>query len=143
VRAATLARISLLLVAAATFLAIFYAQELKREDPLLKAAWPPVVTFRPTGPLPPHIYRDAHFHLRTSVNDVLVVSVVSRHTGRIVAVLPRLAMRAYEHRSPSWDGRTATGALAPPGDYTLSVHFVHAGDTVKPALTIRLEAPAA
>jgi hypothetical protein len=143
VRAATLARLSLVLVAAATFVAIFYAQELKREDPLLKRYWPLVVTFRPTGPLPPHVYRDAHFHLRTSVSDTLVVSIVSRRTGRIVAVLPSLAMRAYQHRSPSWDGRTASRTLAPPGVYTLSIRFVNADQTVKPALMLHLEGPAA
>jgi hypothetical protein len=143
VRAATLARLSLVVVAAATFLAIFYAQELKREDPLLKRAWPLVVTFRPIGAAQPHVYRDAHFHLRTSVDDTLVVSIVSRRTGRVVAVLPPLAVRAYQHRSPTWDGRTATRTFAPPGNYTLSVRFVDAGQTVKPALTLHLEGPAA
>ena len=142
-RAATLAGISLVAVAAATFLAIFYAQELKREDPLLKYAWPAVVRFKPVGPLPPHVYRDAHFHLRTSVEDTLVVPIVSRRTGRTVAVLPRLPVVAYRHRSPSWDGRAANGALAPAGAYSLAIRFVHAGQTVKPALTLQLEGPSA
>jgi hypothetical protein len=143
VRAATLARISLLAVAAATFLAIFYAQELKREDPLLKYALPAVVRFQPTGPRAPHVTRDAHFDLRTSVNDTLVVAVVSDRTGRTVTTLPAVAMTAYRHRHLSWDGRAAHGAFAPPGIYTLAIHFVRAGQTVKPALTIHLEGPAA
>jgi hypothetical protein len=143
VRAATLARLCLVVVAAATFLAIFYAQELKREDPLLKFAWPAVIRFQPTGPLPPHVSRDAHFHLRTSVNDTLVISIVSRRSGRTVAVLPPLPVLAYRHRSPTWDGRTADRALAPAGAYSLAVRFVHAAQTVKPALTLQLEGPAA
>ena len=142
-RAATLARLTLVLLAAATFLAIFYAQELKREDPLLKYAKPPVVRFRPVGPRQPHVSREAHFDLRTSVNDTLIVSIVSRGSGRTVAVLPPQPMQAYRHRALTWDGRTARGTLAPVGVYTLAIRFMRAQQTVRPPMTLHLEGAAA
>jgi hypothetical protein len=151
-RAATLAGISLVAVAVATFLAIFYAQELKRQDPLLKYACSAlarfstcvtVVSFQPSGPRAPHVNRAAHFRLRTSVNDTLVVSIVSERSGHTVRILPAVPMIAYEHRSLTWDGRTAQGTPAPPGRYRLAIHFVHANSTVKPILTLQLEGPPA
>jgi hypothetical protein len=74
---------------------------------------------------------------------MLVVAIVSQRSGRTVTTLPAVQMTAYRHRHLSWDGRAAGGALAPPGTYTLAVHFVRAGQTVKPALTLHLEGSAA
>ncbi len=141
-RAATLARLTLVLLAAATFFAIFYAQELKREDPLLKYATPRVVRFQPVGPRQPHVSREAHFDLRTSVNDTLRVSIVSVASGRAVAVLPPAPMSAYRHRALAWNGRTARGVLAPVGAYMLAIRFVRAHQTVTPPMTLHLEGAA-
>ena len=140
-RAATLARLSLVALVAATFLAIFYAQELKREAPLLQYAKPGAVTLRPVGPRPPHVYRFAHFDLRTNVADTLSVSIVARSNRRVVDVLAPAPMTAYHRRPFTWDGRTSAGALAPAGVYVLSIRFEHARRTVNPAMTISLEGP--
>ena len=88
------------LLVLATFLAIFYAQERKRETPLLDAAWPAVVRFRPVGGAAsqPHLAREAHFKLRTSVGDALDVSIVSERSGRTVRVIDGVPVHAYRHR---------------------------------------------
>ena len=91
-----LARLSLVVLVAATFLAIFYAQELKRQPPLLQYAEPGAsLPFQPAGALAsPHVHRFAHFKVRgTSVGDTLAVSIVNERTGRDGA-RPRAARRA-------------------------------------------------
>jgi len=144
VRAGPLARITFALLVIATFLAIFYAQVRKHESPLLKRAWPAVVRFRPVGGsgAQPRLSREAHFKLRTSVGDTLDVSIVSGRSSLTVRALDPVRMHAYQHRSLTWDGRTAAGRLAAPGTYTLRIRFTRAGHTVTPPLRLVLEGPA-
>jgi hypothetical protein len=144
VRAATLARVSLLVLAAATFFAIFYAQELKREDPLLLRPYPGVLRFEPAGGgvAKSGIPEQAHFKVRASVDDLLDVAIVSKRTGRTVAVI-RVPVRKYVSVALAWDGRTPAGAAAAPGLYQLRVHFQRAGRTVQAPLTLHLLGPPA
>jgi hypothetical protein len=139
VRAATLARVSLVVLAAATFFAIFYSQELKREDPLLLRPYAGVLRFEPAGGglAKSGVVEEAHFHVRASVGDLLEVAIVSRRTGRTVAVIT-VPVREYVSVALAWDGRTAAGAVAAPGLYLLRVHFHRAGRTVQAPLTLHL-----
>jgi len=128
-------------VVVATFLAIFYAQELKGRPRLL--LWPTagVVRFQPTGVLAnPHLTRFAHFNVRASVGDTLEVAIVSRRSGRTVRVFT-VPVHEYRHRALTWDGRSAAGALQPPGTYEISVHFVRADQTVLAPKTLDLLGP--
>jgi len=140
VRAATLARVSVALLAVATFLAIFYAQELKRRDPLLMMPtghW--VQRFQPAGPLrDPHRY--AHFDVKATVDDTLVVSIASARTGATVDTVT-LTVSKYRRAPISWNGRLRSGALAPPGRYRIRVHFEHGGQTIAPAAQLQLDGP--
>ena len=69
--------------------------------------------------------------MRTSVDDVLDISVITT-AGRAVAVVKTgLAVHKYRETPPlHWDGRTTAGALASPGSYLLRVRFQRAGQTV-------------
>jgi hypothetical protein len=142
VRAATPARISLVALVIATFLAIFYAQEVKREAKLLNEPFSShVVSFQPVGPITrPHVTREAHFHVRATVDDTLAVAIVDERSGRTERVLVT-RVHAYKHVDLTWNGRTATGTLAPPGRYRLSVHFERRDQTVTPTEQLALLGP--
>lgn len=127
------------LLVVATFLALFYAQELKHQDPLIKGARPVRLTFRPSGPG----VRHAHFDVRTSVNDRLDVQIVSERAGRTVRTIP-LRAHAYIHVPVTWDGRTDAGAAAAPGTYLVRVHLERWDRTVPlRRIVLHLEGPAA
>jgi len=136
--AAPLARAVLAALVVASVAAFFYAGVLKRETPLLIWPNPGIDAFAPAGGST--LDRAAHFRLKASVGDVLDVRVLSS-AGRLVAVLRSgVRVREYRHILLSWDGRTATGSLAPRGFYELAVHFRHAGRTVvAPGFLMHLE----
>jgi hypothetical protein len=139
--AVTLAGCVFALLVAGSVVAVFYAQELKREVPLLMEPAGRTVNLDPTGN-GIHPLRWAHFHVKTSVDDVVDVSVVTT-TGRVVAVIRRgLPTHAYDGRIDlHWDGRTSTGALAAPGYYRVQVHLRRSRRTiVAPTFLLHLEA---
>jgi hypothetical protein len=125
----------------ATFLAIFFAQELKRRPALLLA---PIgtgtITFQPVGTITlPHVHHYAHLWVRTTITDNLTVSIVSDRSGATERTFS-LRLHKYAGAHVVWNGRT-TGALAAPGDYRIVVHFATAGQAVEPLLTLRLVGP--
>ncbi len=125
-RAATLARAVLVLLVAASVYALFRDQELKREAPLVNGH-SATTRFRPGGPPP----RSAHFHLKLSVGDVVDVTVLAAGTNRAVDVIARdRRVREYKKFELIWNGRTATGAPAPPGRYLVEVRLERAGRSV-------------
>jgi hypothetical protein len=126
----------------ATFLAIFFAQELKRRPALLLA---PIgtgtIAFQPVGAITlPGVHHYAHLSVRTTVSDQLTLSIVSERSG-VTERTFSLRLRKYRRKYLAWTGATVTGALAPPGDYRLVVHFATGGQTVRPLLTLRLLGP--
>ena len=133
-RATPLARAAFAALVAASFLAFFYAQELKGRDPLLRG-WTHVdVRFPRTGA------QFAHFHVTATVSGPLSASVVAAHGGRTVDVL-RVVVRRYRRREIVWDGRTSAGAPAPPGVYRVTVLVRGASAPVTlTGLTLTLEA---
>lgn len=135
-RAATLARAVLALLLAASVGALFYAQALKREDPLV-IGHGGRTTFRPGGPGARH----AHFHLRLSVGGAVDVEVVPRASDRQVATLARdRRVREYRKFELIWDGTTSDGTPAPPGRYQVEVRIEASGRTViVPGLQLVLE----
>ena len=130
-RAATLARVVLALLVVASVAALFYAQALKHEAPLVSPVKGGIDTFQPGGTGGHGLLRQAHFRVRTSVDDVLDISVITT-AERLVAVLRTgLRVRHYRETPPlHWDGRTSAGVLAAPGTYLVAVRFRHAGQTV-------------
>jgi hypothetical protein len=125
----------------ATFLAIFFAQELKRRPALLLS---PIgtgtITLQPVGEITlPHVHHYAHLRVRTTIGDRLTVSIVSKHSGATERTFS-LRVRAYHGQPVFWTGATASGALAAAGDYRIVVHFA-TGQTVEPLLTLRLVEP--
>ena len=126
VRAATLARVALVLLVAASVYALFRDQELKREAPLVNGH-SATTRFDPSGPPP----REAHFHLKLSVGDVVDVTVLAAGTDRAVDVIARdRRVREYRMFELIWDGRTSAGAPAAPGRYLVEVRLERAGRTV-------------
>jgi flagellar hook capping protein FlgD len=124
-RAATLARVALAVLVAAGVVAFFIAQAVKREAPLVNGHGG-VTRFRPDGPG----VREAHFHLKLSVGDVVEVSVLNA-AGREVQVIAReRRVREYQRFELVWNGTTAAGALATPGDYRVEVRLERTGRTV-------------
>ncbi len=125
-RAATLARAALTALVAAAVAALFIAQALKREAPLVNGHGG-VTTFRPGGPG----VTEAHFHLKLSVGDVVEVSVLNGRSQALVKVVAsHRRVREYKKFELIWNGTTTTGAPAPPGRYLVEVRLEDAGRTV-------------
>jgi hypothetical protein len=133
-RATPLARAAFAALVAASFLAFFYAQELKGRDPLLKG-WTHVdVRFPRTGA------KFAHFHVTATVSGPLSASVVAARGGRAVDVV-HVVVHRYQRHAIVWDGRTSAGAPAPPGVYHVTVLVRGASVPVTlTGLTLTLEA---
>jgi hypothetical protein len=130
-RAATLARIVLALLVAASVAALFYAQALKHQAPLVRPVKAGTDTFQPAGTGAKGLLREAHFRVRTSVDDVLTIEVVTTADRRVAVIATGLPVRSYRETPPlHWDGRTSRGALAPPGTYLVQVRFRRAGQAV-------------
>jgi hypothetical protein len=135
-RAAPLARAVLAALVVAAVAALFYAQALKHRDPLLKNPLPGVDSFQPSAGV------QAGFLVKSTIDDVLTIAVVTP-AGRPVAVV-RSHLRVRTDRSVKlhWDGRTVTGALARSGSYELRVHFARAGTTlIVPGFVMVLRGP--
>ena len=105
-RAATLAGAVFAVLVLASVAALFYAQVLKREAPLLLKPQG-TDTFEPAGNGREHPH-EAHFDVRTSVDDVLDVSVVSVGGRQVAVIRTGLPIRRYQHQALSWNGRTET-----------------------------------
>jgi len=127
-RAATLARVVLALLVAASVGALFYAQALKHQAPLVRPVKAGTDTFQPAGTGGSGLLRQAHFRVRASVADVLDIEVITTADRRVAVIATGLAVRPYRETPPlHWDGRTSGGALAPPGTYLVQVRFRRAG----------------
>jgi hypothetical protein len=140
--AATLACVVFATLVLASVAALFYAQVLKREAPLLL---PPAVAmdvFEPSGP-GVHPPREAHFRVRTSVDDVLDIAVLKGNDRQVAVIATGLPVHKYQHATLHWDGRTTAGKPAPPGIYLIQVRFSHAGQTViQSGFQLHLQGPA-
>jgi hypothetical protein len=117
--AAALARIALALLALATVGALLIAERLKQKPSLViaSAIWHPS-----QGSFDPRT-STATFSFDTHYRDDLSVSIVG--AGGAVVVLARNYPVAPYRRTEifRWNGRTATGKLAPAGAYVVQVHF--------------------
>lgn len=141
VRAATLARVALVLLVAASVYALFRDQELKREPPLLKRPKAYTDTFQPSGAGHP-FDRAAHFDVRATVGDVLDIWVVTPAGRQVDAVATGLRVREYRSVRLHWDGTTTAGQAARPGVYELRIHFRRAGQTlIVPGFRLLLKGP--
>lgn len=129
-----LARAAFALLIAGAVAALFIAQALKREAPLIKDHSHPMAF-----PGPGH--RFAHFKVRATLGGHVDVDVL---TASGEAEVARIAthLRIHEYRSfhLTWNGRTTSGAPARPGLYVVRVHFDEYGRSVvvpKFVLTLR------
>ncbi len=139
-RAATLARVSLVALALATFLAIFRAEELKREAPaLLLRPVPGVLRFEPGGGGAQRsgLRREAHFRVPAPVAAVLAGAGGSAAPGRRVFVF-RVPVHEYAIKHLAWNGTTSAGVPAAPGYYLLRIHFERRDETLQAGLTLAL-----
>ena len=140
--AATLACAVFATLVLASVAALFYAQVLKREAPLLLPPRAAMDVFEPGGP-GVHPPREAHFRVRTSVDDVLDIAVLTSADRPVAVIATGLPVHKYQHATLHWDGRTTAGTIAPPGIYLLQVRFAHAGQTViESGFQLHLEGPA-
>ena len=90
-----------------------------------------VDTFQPGGTRGHGLLRQAHFRVRTSVDDVLDISVITTAERLVAVVRTGLRVQRYRETPPlHWDGRTSGGAFASPGSYLVRVRFQRAGETV-------------
>jgi hypothetical protein len=133
------ARVVFVLLVVATFSAFFAAQRLKSA--------PPVATikkitrhFSPNG----DGRRDvARIRIRVRKDDDVTISVVDAagtEVRRLASAVPATSERAVRVR---WDGRTASGAVAPESDYRIRVSLRRGGRavTLNPGLSIDTTAP--
>lgn len=136
--AAILARAAFAALVAGSVAAVFIAQALKREIPLINEHSRSLAF-----PGPGH--RDAHFRLKVTLDDVLDISILPANGGRVVKVIAtHLRKREYRKFDLTWNGTTTAGTPAPPGEYVVQVRFEHAGRTVivpNFVLTLRRHVP--
>jgi hypothetical protein len=136
--AAILSRAAFAALVAASVAALFIAQALKREIPLVNGH-----TRSIAFPGPGH--RFAHFDLKTSLGGFVDVSILSASGNRPVKVIAsHLRVHEYQKFHLVWNGTTTAGTPAVPGEYVVQVHFEHAGRTVivpNFVLTLRRRAP--
>jgi hypothetical protein len=126
--AAPLARIALAVLALAAIGALLIAQHLKHEQPLVNTneIWHPS-----SGAFDPR-NAPASFSFTSFYRDELTVAIVSKQTGRVVAVIARdYPLATYRTETFSWPGTTLKGNLAPRGTYIVQVHFDHLDRTTQ------------
>lgn len=126
-------------LAAATIAAFFLTQHLKVSTPLVNGFPAPVPSTinpvsggtcrlrNPRGRRVPVSFRrmSISFYLQNR-GDVVIVSIVNS-AGQVVATLPGSGryMPTQQRRKFSWDGREASGRVAPDGRYEIRVSLVH------------------
>jgi hypothetical protein len=134
-----IASASVVVLAVATVLAIFYAQELKHRTPLLIKTPPGVVTFSPLGPGT----REAHFHVKASLSGFVEVAILPAETDQVAAVVSHHKyLHEYRTYRFDWNGRTSSGRLARPGQYRVRVRFLASRRiAVVPYYTLTLREP--
>jgi GMP synthase-like glutamine amidotransferase len=123
--AVLLARATFAALVVAGVAALFIAQALKREAPLIKSH-----SHSMAFPGPGHEF--AHFHLTATLGGYVEVSVLTQNGERTVKVLAA-HLRIHEYRqfpALEWDGTNATGRPAPAGAYVVEVRFENYGRSV-------------
>lgn len=137
--ATSLAPIAVALLAIATVVGLLVAQHLKDDPALIQAN---AVVWSPSSGYFDPRHEVARVSFVTPYHDRLTVSVVSARSGKVVAVLAR-NYRKHGYRSyfPPWNGRTSSGALAPPGNYAVSVRFAGLDRTTRvPSASFHIQA---
>ena len=133
-----LARAAFALLVAGAVAALFIAQSLKREEPLIKSHSHPMA-------FPGRGHRFAHFDVRPTLGGYVDVDVLTASGETEVArIATHKRIHEYQQFSLSWDGRTTSGARAPPGLYVVRVHFDNYGRSVivpRFVLTLRSTPP--
>lgn len=115
--AVLVARLAFAALVVAAVAALFIAQALKREAPLIKGH-----TGSIAFPGPGHQF--AHFHLTATLGGYVEVSVLTATGERTVRVIAKhLRIHEYQHFDLSWDGTTSAGRPAPVGRYVVEVRF--------------------
>jgi hypothetical protein len=130
------ARITFALLLLASVAALLLAQHLKDRHALIdSAAWTPAGHgFEP-------LTQTASFSFKPYYHDRLTVSIVSDRTGRVIAVVRRdMDVVGWQRTATiAWNGRTSSGAPAPPGYYGVEVHFARLDrTTIVPELTLEV-----
>jgi hypothetical protein len=121
--AVLLARATFAALVAAAVAAVFIAQALKREAPLIHSH-----SHSEAFPGPGH--RFAHFHVTATLGGYVDVTVLTASGQRPVKVIAsHLRIREYHEFRLVWDGTTAAGTPARPGRYLVEVHFEQYGRT--------------
>ena len=121
--AALLARATFAALVVAAVAAVFIAQAVKREVPLINRHSRPM-----SFPGPHHEF--AHFHLRATLGGYVDVTVVTEAGERPVkTIAAHLLIHEYQSFHLTWDGTTTAGAPARPGRYLVEVHFERYGRT--------------
>ncbi|HEY1774520.1 MAG TPA: hypothetical protein VGG41_00040 [Solirubrobacteraceae bacterium] len=122
--AVLLARISFAALVVAAVAALFIAQALKREAPLIKGH-----SGSMAFPGPGHEF--THFHLTATLGGYVEVSVLTQSGERTVAVLAaHLRIHEYTRFHLAWDGTTTSGGPAAAGAYVVQVRFENYGRSV-------------
>jgi hypothetical protein len=136
--AAIIARAAFAALVAGSVAALFIAQALKREIPLVNGHTKSIAF-----PGPGHRY--AHFHLQTSLGGYVDVSILSATGDRPVEVMAsHLRVHEYKEFHLTWKGTTTGGTPAAPGEYVVQVRFERYRRTVivpNFVLTLRRRAP--
>ena len=121
--AVLLARATFAVLVVAVVAAVFIAQALKREVPLINGHSRPM-----SFPGPHHHF--AHFHLRATLGGYVDVTVLTASGERPVKVIAdHLRIHEYQSFPLTWDGTTTAGTPARPGRYLVEVHFERYGRT--------------
>jgi hypothetical protein len=122
--AALLARATFAALVVAAVAAVFIAQELKREAPLIRSHRPHSEAFPGPG------HRFAHFNVTATLGgnvDVTILTAAGERPVKVIAA--HLRIHEYQEFRLVWDGTTTAGTPAPAGLYLVEVHFEQYGRT--------------
>ena len=112
----SLARGAFVLLVLATFAAFFVTQKLKHEPPVVQNVRMERF-FTPLGRI--HRIERISFHLKRA--DDVTVTVINARGITVVTLARALSYPAYTRLSLRWNGRLASGALAPYGIYRVQI----------------------
>jgi hypothetical protein len=115
--AVVLAYVTFAVLVAAGVGALFIAQAVKREIPLING-------HSHSMGFPGRGHRFAHFHVRATLGGFVDVYVLSASGDRRVKqIASHERINEYQSFGLEWDGSNSAGSPAPVGDYVIEVHF--------------------
>ena len=131
-----LARGALAVLLGATFVGFFVVNRLKHSPAIVQRVMMNI-SFAPTVGSPMPI---EHLSFRIKQTDDVTATIVDSHGDPVATLTHNYRLRRYTQLRLGWNGRTDSGAPAPPGTYQLRITLLSQARSVIPPRTFELVA---